>query len=174
MDNQQFHQLSPEEISYPQFQSSPTYNLQPHLTSQLPQYFNFEDTWSQPPSYNSPPGPFLLPSDGQYCPGADWISFNYNLLHPTTSTLLCLQKMTAVTSSLITHLHPTTSTTPCLQKMTAVTSSLITHLHPTTSTTPCLQKLTADISSLITPLPWTIRSSHLSTYLTLIPTPYNF
>ena len=78
MDNQ----LSPEEISYPQFQSSPTYNLQPHLTSQLPQYFNFEDTWRQPPSYNSPPGPFLLPSDRQYCPGAELDQFQ---LQPPTS-----------------------------------------------------------------------------------------
>ena len=65
-------------ISYPQFQSTPSYNFQPHpdfsyktSPSQLSQYFTFEDTWRQPPSSNSPPGPFLLPSDGQYCPSAD-------------------------------------------------------------------------------------------------------
>ena len=75
MNNLQFKQLSPVDTSYPQFQSTPTYDCQPHpdKTSpfQLPQYFTFEDTWRQPTPSNSPPGPFLLPSDEQCCPGVD-------------------------------------------------------------------------------------------------------
>ena len=75
MNNLQFQQLSPVEISYPQFQSTPTYDCHPHSDktspSQLPQYFTFEETWRQPTPSNSPPGPFLLPSDEQCCPGVD-------------------------------------------------------------------------------------------------------
>ena len=78
MNNLQFQQLSPVDTSYPQFQSTPTYDCQPHpdktSPSQLPQYFTFEDTWRQPTPSNSPPGPFLLRSDEQCCPGGDTLS----------------------------------------------------------------------------------------------------
>ena len=75
MNNLQFQQLSPVDTSYPQFQSTPTYDCQPHpdktSPSQLPQYFTLEDNWRQPTPSNSPPGSFLLPSDKQCCPGGD-------------------------------------------------------------------------------------------------------
>ena len=75
MNNLQFQQLSPVDTSYPQFQSTPTYDCQPQpdktSPSQLPQYFTFEDTWKQPTPSNSPPGPFLLPSVEQCNPGVD-------------------------------------------------------------------------------------------------------
>ena len=75
MNNLQFQQLSPVDTSYPKFQSTPTYDCQPHpdktSPSQLPQYFTFEDNWRQPTPSNSPPGSFLLPSDKQCCPGGD-------------------------------------------------------------------------------------------------------
>ena len=136
MNNLQLQQLSPLDTSYPQFQSTPTYDCQPQpdktSPSQLPQYFTFEETWRQPaPSYSLP---FLLPSNKQCNPGVDIFPeldqiqllpppphYQYNSLSSEDDSSYQQSDTTP---------PPTASTTPCLQRKIVVISSLIPPLHP--------------------------------------------